>query len=243
MKRLVASRTDQARARSRLARSAGSPCVGSTSSTGLSNSGLNPAATSSTVTPSGSQPAGISSPSPRSISVSRRSARESARSRARGRAGPHGRDTPPSRTASRRSRSASPGRAGPRGDRAPAHTGKPSDAASRSCQVEVRTVTTSRDPNSARTSSGTAIGSIRISRSPSSIAYARHRPLALGMRRGPVVHALGKHRPDVKHTNSSARNAGRSRGRCFVTDPVGRLGPQQGLHCSCAYSERKRRPE
>jgi hypothetical protein len=33
-------------------------------------------------------------------------------------------------------------------------------------------VTASRDPNNARTSSGTAIGSMRISRAPSSIAYA-----------------------------------------------------------------------
>jgi hypothetical protein len=54
--------------------------------------------------------------------------------------------------------------------------GKPRDAASRSCHAEVRTVTTSREPNSARTSSGTAIGSIRISRSPSSIAYAETGP-------------------------------------------------------------------
>ena len=60
----------QARARSSAARSVGSPCVGSTNSTGLSSSGLSPLATCSTVTPSGSQLAGISSPLPRSISVS-----------------------------------------------------------------------------------------------------------------------------------------------------------------------------
>src|SRR5215203_1052068 len=61
---------DQARARSRAARSTGSPCVGSTNSTGLSSSGRSAIATCSTVTPSGSHLTGISSPLPRSTSVS-----------------------------------------------------------------------------------------------------------------------------------------------------------------------------
>ena len=165
-KRVRRSRRDQARACSSAARSAGSPCVGSTTPLACR------AAASARSRPidryAFRQPArGDLEPGPRSTSISPAITARTARSRARGRAGLHGRDTPPSRTASRRSHSASPGQAGSGRSGAGAHTGKPSDAASRSCHVEVSTVTTSREPNSARTSSGTAIGSMRISRAPS----------------------------------------------------------------------------
>jgi hypothetical protein len=60
----------QASARSSAARSVGAPCVGRTSWTGSASSARRPSATCSRVTPSRSHSAGISSPRPKSTSVS-----------------------------------------------------------------------------------------------------------------------------------------------------------------------------